>query len=963
MACLEPYIRKDEDPTAVLTLDSVIAEGSFGIVYKGRHTSSQEILAIKIIKLEEDETFDDLVIEIDVLSKCSHPNIVGYFGSWKRNDELFIAMELCDGGSAADVYQELGQPYQEPIIALICREFIKGLGYLHAMGIIHRDIKGANILLTKEGKVKLVDFGVSGKLTAAQPTRKTFIGTPYWMAPEVIENKGSPVPYNTRADIWSVGITMLEFAHGEPPLSDMHPMRALFQIPYRKPPTLNKPSDWSPQFPDIVARCLERDPRNRPDVPAILEHPFFLHCADPTALGELVQRYVTVKKANETAEETAAPEGATPEEDKAAAFLQELDNAPKLVTKAPSPAPSPSPAPLSASSPETPPAIPPVASSPSLSSTSRPATSAKTRPSTVHRTAAKRTLAIKQKINRKFIKQQIQEIKKLQRNHQKEMETLEAKQGADRQKLLRNFQNTLEKEQKKFQQEEEKLQHRSQLEKDDETKHLKNEKEEFLRQQQNRFRNFQRDMMNWHRLQKRDFDVCMGNKERDMREVHKTLEKEEEKRLRAAGEYVSKKYMKQLQIENQAVFLQHRASCVLLFTQQQQMQRLCDEHREQLLYKDEFLHKSMEHHAIAQHSEEETVSQTEERELTALEAEQKFVLDFTVNLQKFEKESQEAVFALQREQLRGRQLLETQQHKRQQELEGKELFKEFKLEEKKKKAEFDAESRDKLKHADSGSRKIVRDTLAKDKASFQQTLTTAEKDFTAQQRQREAEEDHSLLEGQQEQTKQQLASQAAERAELAKKHEDALAKIHQMHYDKKETVINQLCEKRREAQSKCHGEQIMTITQLRAERREQFLLKFLQEQKKILKEHQVAAVQQLTEQQHTHLEIVKQKHQCAIFAKEKDQRKRKQPVDTAALAKQHSLDIEAIRNRHQEELYTQNELHVQQETTMQETHQRMLEEDINDTIAYGEALTRAQGDKDAELKQKLEALRERLKRT
>ncbi|KAH3760203.1 serine/threonine kinase [Pelomyxa schiedti] len=304
---LQPYLtRKEEDPNEILRLDSVIAEGSFGTVYKGAHSITGEEMAIKIIQLEETETFDDLVIEIEVLSKCKHPNIAGYFGCWQRGNELFIGLELCEGGSTTDIYQTLHMPFSEPVISYICRETLKGLAYLHGMHFIHRDIKGANILFTKYGDIKLVDFGVSATVSDAVPKRKTFIGTPFWMAPEVIENRTGSFPYDAKADVWSLGITLIEFAELDPPLSDLHPMKALFQIPVRKAPTLRNTQQWSGEFNDIVTKCLDKDPKSRASVAQLLQHPFLNKAAEKNIILDLLDRYLALRAVEES-EEDAAP--------------------------------------------------------------------------------------------------------------------------------------------------------------------------------------------------------------------------------------------------------------------------------------------------------------------------------------------------------------------------------------------------------------------------------------------------------------------------------------------------------------------------------------------------------------------------------------------------------------------------------------------------------------------------------
>ncbi|GAM24627.1 hypothetical protein SAMD00019534_078020 [Acytostelium subglobosum LB1] len=290
LAALDAYIGH-EDPNELFELIEEIAEGSFGTVYKGKHTKNGSIMAVKIIGLDEDETFEDLVIEIDILNRCNHQNIVKYHGSWVKGDELFIAMECCGGGSITEIYQELSTPLNESQIAYVCRETLKGMEYLHNNGIIHRDLKGANILLTDTGDVKLADFGVSGLLENGVTKRLTFIGTPYWMAPEVIENRSSHVPYDTKADIWSLGITLLEMAEAEPPLSEIHPMKVLFQIPYREPPKLKNQDGHSKEFVSFIQCCLNKDPAQRKSAAELLKHPFLSKPPDKSVMHDLIARY------------------------------------------------------------------------------------------------------------------------------------------------------------------------------------------------------------------------------------------------------------------------------------------------------------------------------------------------------------------------------------------------------------------------------------------------------------------------------------------------------------------------------------------------------------------------------------------------------------------------------------------------------------------------------------------------
>ncbi|XP_041352999.1 mitogen-activated protein kinase kinase kinase kinase 5-like isoform X2 [Gigantopelta aegis] len=252
-----------------------VGSGTYGDVYKARDLNSGELAAIKVIKLEPGDDFAVIQQEIMMMKDCKHPNIVAYYGSYLRREKLWIAMEFCGGGSMQDIYHITG-PLQELQIAFLCRETLRGLRYLHSKNKMHRDIKGANILLTDEGDVKLADFGVSAQITATMCKRKSFIGTPYWMAPEVaaVERKGG---YNQQCDIWAVGITAIEFAELQPPMFDLHPMRALFLMSKSgfKPPQLKDKNKWSPVFQHFVKVSLTKNPKRRPSASKLLEHPFF----------------------------------------------------------------------------------------------------------------------------------------------------------------------------------------------------------------------------------------------------------------------------------------------------------------------------------------------------------------------------------------------------------------------------------------------------------------------------------------------------------------------------------------------------------------------------------------------------------------------------------------------------------------------------------------------------------------
>ncbi|KFB50651.1 traf2 and nck interacting kinase, tnik [Anopheles sinensis] len=269
------------DPAGIFELIEVVGNGTYGQVYKGRHTKTGQLAAIKVMDVTEEEE-EEIKLEINVLKKYSnHRNIATYYGAFikktpaGKDDQLWLVMEYCGAGSVTDLVKSTkGQSLKEEWIAYICREILRGLSYLHTNKVIHRDIKGQNVLLTDNAEVKLVDFGVSAQLDKTIGRRNTFIGTPYWMAPEVIAcDENRDATYDNRSDLWSLGITALEMAESQPPLCDLHPMRALFLIP-RNPPPRMKSKKWSKKFHSFIDTVLVKDYHQRPYTEQLLKHPF-----------------------------------------------------------------------------------------------------------------------------------------------------------------------------------------------------------------------------------------------------------------------------------------------------------------------------------------------------------------------------------------------------------------------------------------------------------------------------------------------------------------------------------------------------------------------------------------------------------------------------------------------------------------------------------------------------------------
>lgn len=300
---IQDVVTNHEDPEEMFQLLEKLGEGSYGSVHKGLHISSGTIVAVKIVQINNE--IQSLKKEISILKECRHPNIVGYIGSYIKKGNLWLIMEYCSAGSVADLIKVTKKTLDEVQIASICQAVLRGLEYLHDTKKIHRDIKAGNVLLDHKGVAKLADFGVSAQLANTLSKKDTVIGTPYWMSPEVISRS----LYNKKTDIWSLGVTAIEMAEGEPPYSHIHPVRAMFVIQKNPARSLTEPHKWSNEFNDFVKKCLTIDPKQRPTSKELLIHSFIRRARGPTLLSELVassmeslERYRSMQSISESDE-------------------------------------------------------------------------------------------------------------------------------------------------------------------------------------------------------------------------------------------------------------------------------------------------------------------------------------------------------------------------------------------------------------------------------------------------------------------------------------------------------------------------------------------------------------------------------------------------------------------------------------------------------------------------------------
>lgn len=302
-------VRQKIGPATIWQTGDKIGEGAMGEVFKVTKKSGGQVCAAKVLTIESKDDIEEFVTEVDALTVAAgHPNVVRLFDALMFNKKFWVVLEYCKGGAFDDILiARKGQGLSEPQLQSCAIQMLAGMSHLHNLGVFHRDIKGGNLLLNAEGVVKLTDFG-SCSLGNHQSSRKhdTFLGSPYWMAPEVIQcdrpgrDRGGVEGYDGKADVWAYGITLIELAQCDPPYQELHPMRAMLKITANPAPSLEDPHIWSDDCFDYVETCLVKEQDYRATASELSQHPFVSVPADFKCLLPIMA--------------AAAPAGVTPSE-------------------------------------------------------------------------------------------------------------------------------------------------------------------------------------------------------------------------------------------------------------------------------------------------------------------------------------------------------------------------------------------------------------------------------------------------------------------------------------------------------------------------------------------------------------------------------------------------------------------------------------------------------------------------
>ncbi|TRY65945.1 hypothetical protein DNTS_012349, partial [Danionella cerebrum] len=287
------HVHRDANPEEIWEIVGELGDGAFGKVFKAQNKQTGIFAAAKVIDTKTEDELEDYMVEIDILASCDHPNIVKLLDAFYYESKLWILIEFCAGGAVDAVMLELERPLTEPQIRVVCKQTLEALLYLHENKVIHRDLKAGNILLTLDGDVKLVGIRILVCLlrTLRQSSEEILslellTGK---MAPEVVMCETSKDrPYDYKADLWSLGVTLIELAQIEPPNHEMNPMRVLLKIAKADPPTLMQPSKWSPEFSDFLRHALDKNVDNRWSTAQLLQHPFVSSVTDSRPVRELI---------------------------------------------------------------------------------------------------------------------------------------------------------------------------------------------------------------------------------------------------------------------------------------------------------------------------------------------------------------------------------------------------------------------------------------------------------------------------------------------------------------------------------------------------------------------------------------------------------------------------------------------------------------------------------------------------
>lgn len=324
-------MKKDVNPEEIWDIIGELGDGAFGKVFKAQNKLTGVLAAAKVIDTKSEEELEDYIVEIDILASCDHYHIVKLLDAFYYENKLWILIEFCGGGAVDAVMLELERSLTEPQIRVVCKHTLEALNYLHDNRVIHRDLKAGNILLTLDGDVKLADFGVSAKNIRTLQRRDTFIGTPYWMAPEVVMCETSKdKPYDYKADVWSLGVTLIEMAQMEPPHHELNPMRVLLKIAKADPPTLDQPSRWSPEFNDFLKKAVDKNVEQRWSCQQLLQHPFVVNVNSNKPVRELIAE----AKAEVTEEIEESKEDEEEEDSESAAAVPGHKRAPSDISTA-----------------------------------------------------------------------------------------------------------------------------------------------------------------------------------------------------------------------------------------------------------------------------------------------------------------------------------------------------------------------------------------------------------------------------------------------------------------------------------------------------------------------------------------------------------------------------------------------------------------------------------------------------